>query len=279
MRWSEHRELYRKPSSLAAVREPPCLEAAITNPFSCLFGGPQSHRGICGIFTLVFLFPLGSEWAETTEERAKPFSNRTTLRKLQWCFCILINRIFSLKAWKQTKWFICSAKLIADVRENLSLKLLSSWWRMQSKVTVVIAAVNSARHQFQGGDRGIEVTAETVGCSPDENVLCCIYTLQTKGRSATKPFPVGKRKCKAGLCVLDALCLSGFSFAYVGVFHSLSYVVLFLPLVCIMRFCPAVSEPRLSTPSQLAEENELPATTANVFKHHWQCSFTWRILC
>lgn len=63
--------------------------------------------GICGIFTLVFLFPLGSEWAEMTEESPNSFSSRTRLRKLQPCFCILISRSFNVKAWKQTKWFIC----------------------------------------------------------------------------------------------------------------------------------------------------------------------------
>lgn len=41
----------------------------------------------------------------------------------------------------------------------------------QSKVTVVITAVNSVWYQFQRDDRGVDVTAETVGCSEDGNAL------------------------------------------------------------------------------------------------------------
>lgn len=81
-----------------------------------------------------------------------------------------------------------------------------------------------------------------------------ICALQTKERSTCKSFPTREIRGRVGLCVLDA---------HARVFHCLHCSMLFLPLVWIMKFCPAVSEPHLNAPSQVSETNELPATTAS----------------
>lgn len=81
-----------------------------------------------------------------------------------------------------------------------------------------------------------------------------ICALQTKERSTCKSFPTREIRGRVGLCVLDA---------HARVFHCLHCSMLFLPLVWIMKFCPAASEPHLNAPSQVSETNELPATTAS----------------
>lgn len=58
-----------------------------------------------------------------------------------------------------------------------------------------------------GKDTGIDVTAETVGYSEDGNALC--FSDQRQEHIQT----MGKRG-RAGHCVLDVLCFSGFSSAY-----------------------------------------------------------------
>lgn len=216
------------------------------------------------------------------EERPNSFSNRTRLRKLQPRFWILINRSFNLKAWKQTKWFICLCQ--ADcIIGNICLwnfSTLDGECSFQSEVTAVIAAENTVRCRFQGDDRGMDVTAEKVGCSEDGNAVLSLPYLcfSDQRQEYIQTIPCRGAEGQGELCALDALCLSGFSFAYAGVFHRLPRIMLYLPLVWIMNFCPAVSEPHLNAPSRLFEANELPAAPANIFKHRWRFFVTGRIL-
>ena len=104
--WWECRELCGKLSGLAAV----CGSLSgncCHQPLQLSIWRASIHQGIRGIFTLVFRFPVGSEWAEMTEERPNCFSNKTMLKELKPYFCIPVSRSFNLKAWKQTKWLIC----------------------------------------------------------------------------------------------------------------------------------------------------------------------------